>query len=230
MTELYTVSNGNIVFAADVDQLANWINDLVWVNVKYHGAVGDGVTNDDTPLTSAMSALPTTGGVLYFPPNCNCLTSTGLDFTSYANAHVLGGGWSSGMKLANGANKYLIRNATNPQTGMHISGLRLDCNNANQTAASGGIYGYKWRRGLIDFVDIVNPWQAGIYLIGDVGDFGYQNRIDHCWISGERDRKSTRLNSSHTVISYAVFCLKKKKVDLKVAQRIPERISTGCVD
>src|SRR5438034_8769341 len=27
----------------------------------------------------------------------------------------------------------------------------------------------------------------------------------------KRDRKSTRLNSSHTVISYAVFCLKKKK-------------------
>src|SRR5688500_19920742 len=29
--------------------------------------------------------------------------------------------------------------------------------------------------------------------------------------SGARDRKSTRLNSSHLVISYAVFCLKKKK-------------------
>src|SRR5476649_1303654 len=29
--------------------------------------------------------------------------------------------------------------------------------------------------------------------------------------SAGRDRKSTRLNSSHTVISYAVFCLKKKK-------------------
>src|SRR5438132_7742776 len=28
------------------------------------------------------------------------------------------------------------------------------------------------------------------------------------------DRKSTRLNSSHTVISYAVFCLKKKKTVL----------------
>src|SRR5437588_6069172 len=28
---------------------------------------------------------------------------------------------------------------------------------------------------------------------------------------GGIDRKSTRLNSSHTVISYAVFCLKKKK-------------------
>src|SRR2546426_5318147 len=29
--------------------------------------------------------------------------------------------------------------------------------------------------------------------------------------STDRDRKSTRLNSSHLVISYAVFCLKKKK-------------------
>src|SRR2546430_6124379 len=28
---------------------------------------------------------------------------------------------------------------------------------------------------------------------------------------GRRDRKSTRLNSSHSQISYAVFCLKKKK-------------------
>src|SRR2546427_3531165 len=28
-----------------------------------------------------------------------------------------------------------------------------------------------------------------------------------------RDRKSTRLNSSHSQISYAVFCLKKKKTD-----------------
>src|SRR5256885_4536664 len=28
-----------------------------------------------------------------------------------------------------------------------------------------------------------------------------------------KDRKSTRLNSSHLVISYAVFCLKKKKKD-----------------
>src|SRR5438034_8794623 len=31
------------------------------------------------------------------------------------------------------------------------------------------------------------------------------------WVAVREDRKSTRLNSSHTVISYAVFCLKKKK-------------------
>src|SRR5207244_12827636 len=31
-------------------------------------------------------------------------------------------------------------------------------------------------------------------------------------IVGASDRKSTRLNSSHQIISYAVFCLKKKKI------------------
>src|SRR5947208_4941444 len=31
------------------------------------------------------------------------------------------------------------------------------------------------------------------------------------WVWSMQDRKSTRLNSSHQIISYAVFCLKKKK-------------------
>src|SRR2546421_3020693 len=35
--------------------------------------------------------------------------------------------------------------------------------------------------------------------------------------AGHRDRKSTRLNSSHDQISYAVFCLKKKKTRRKLA-------------
>src|SRR5260221_1585679 len=34
-----------------------------------------------------------------------------------------------------------------------------------------------------------------------------------CSTAPTGDRKSTRLNSSHTVISYAVFCLKKKKIN-----------------
>src|SRR5256885_1162406 len=36
-----------------------------------------------------------------------------------------------------------------------------------------------------------------------------------------RDRKSTRLNSSHLVISYAVFCLKKKKPSLSSHASVP---------
>src|SRR3712207_7083123 len=35
-------------------------------------------------------------------------------------------------------------------------------------------------------------------------------------VGGAKDRKSTRLNSSHANISYAVFCLKKKKKKLHI--------------
>src|SRR5256885_5296934 len=41
-----------------------------------------------------------------------------------------------------------------------------------------------------------------------------------------RDRKSTRLNSSHLVISYAVFCLKKKKTRTLFVPRPPSPSTT----
>src|SRR5258708_18446127 len=53
----------------------------------------------------------------------------------------------------------------------------------------------------------------------------------------EEDRKSTRLNSSHQIISYAVFCLKKKKDSQQRIQRdmlqpvhIPDGRSTRDTD
>src|SRR5690242_21187309 len=42
----------------------------------------------------------------------------------------------------------------------------------------------------------------------------------------ESDRKSTRLNSSHMSISYAVFCLKKKKINLHISQKNITMITT----
>src|SRR5690606_41338100 len=39
--------------------------------------------------------------------------------------------------------------------------------------------------------------------------------------AGGKDRKSTRLNSSHVKISYAVFCLKKKKISMVCMQETP---------
>src|SRR5688572_31670196 len=42
----------------------------------------------------------------------------------------------------------------------------------------------------------------------------------------ERDRKSTRLNSSHSQISYAVFCLKKKKQQTDKTTRLISCTST----
>src|SRR5438132_12174673 len=53
-------------------------------------------------------------------------------------------------------------------------------------------------------VSRVSRWCRGIGRAVARGAGGRPGR-------GGQDRKSTRLNSSHTVISYAVFCLKKKK-------------------
>src|SRR5436190_5447219 len=47
---------------------------------------------------------------------------------------------------------------------------------------------------------------APFYLVGSIHALGKKD-----YPLPKPDRKSTRLNSSHTVISYAVFCLKKKK-------------------
>src|SRR5438034_7832924 len=48
---------------------------------------------------------------------------------------------------------------------------------------------------------------------------GFEHEHEHEHDSGpvRGDRKSTRLNSSHTVISYAVFCLKKKKKEKEIS-------------
>src|SRR5258708_31663966 len=56
--------------------------------------------------------------------------------------------------------------------------------------------------------------------------------IDRRLVPGgnQRDRKSTRLNSSHQIISYAVFCLKKKKNRYKVVYLSKQQSSTSRLD
>src|SRR5256885_9862972 len=55
----------------------------------------------------------------------------------------------------------------------------------------------------------------------------HHRRNTCCW--GCRDRKSTRLNSSHLVISYAVFCLKKKKNYTVVQFMLPYITLCNCL-
>src|SRR2546426_6803263 len=68
------------------------------------------------------------------------------------------------------------------------------------------------------------PWRLFFYLrIGGGPQFEMSDRGRHlgqAFPAREGDRKSTRLNSSHLVISYAVFCLKKKKKQIDEYQQI----------
>src|SRR5256885_10835240 len=52
------------------------------------------------------------------------------------------------------------------------------------------------------------------------------NSVNQIYRSG--DRKSTRLNSSHLVISYAVFCLKKKKNKYEIYVHVKNSLSCIC--
>src|SRR2546421_1185760 len=56
---------------------------------------------------------------------------------------------------------------------------------------------------------VVDGLASGISGVVDLANQAVQNKIN-----SKLDRKSTRLNSSHDQISYAVFCLKKKKKQL----------------
>src|SRR2546422_8396143 len=57
-----------------------------------------------------------------------------------------------------------------------------------------------------------NKYSTLMFVIG--GNAPSTNiRVEYLFFGPRVDRKSTRLNSSHGYISYAVFCLKKKKRD-----------------
>src|SRR2546430_5102054 len=62
----------------------------------------------------------------------------------------------------------------------------------------------------------LNPNDAGFYY-NRAANF---HSIGSSIIIEAGDRKSTRLNSSHSQISYAVFCLKKKKIRNSLRHRV----------
>src|SRR5690606_40123537 len=78
------------------------------------------------------------------------------------------------------------------------------------------MYGIEISSGCFIEVDVFHPNNFKAVcnnVVEDSTDVAVCNCVwlDHRKSSVSRDRKSTRLNSSHVKISYAVFCLKKKK-------------------
>jgi hypothetical protein len=152
-----------------------------YVNLLQYCA-GDGVTDDTAGITSALSTLSTTNGGNVLVPAGKTFLTSGNDLSSFAGYLTFSGGGK--FKLKNSSNNFILFSTSGSLTDVIISGVNFDCNNANQTGASGGIYLYKPRRCIIEKCEILNPWQAGIYLIGASGDFGFQNHVHHNWIHG----------------------------------------------
>src|SRR5258708_30754660 len=65
--------------------------------------------------------------------------------------------------------------------------------------------------------------------ISSNGYTNLENFLNGDSITAPGDRKSTRLNSSHQIISYAVFCLKKKNIKQLADARLP-RFEVGRPD
>src|SRR3712207_8017916 len=55
------------------------------------------------------------------------------------------------------------------------------------------------------------------------------SHLQPLFLALQGDRKSTRLNSSHANISYAVFCLKKKKLLCTLFSFFPSTVSSFCL-
>src|SRR3712207_7835799 len=66
--------------------------------------------------------------------------------------------------------------------------------------------------------EVISHWLPFLLLSVPFGQLA--DRYD-CRRIIQVDRKSTRLNSSHANISYAVFCLKKKKIDSTLKSSLP---------
>src|SRR5690606_31555270 len=96
--------------------------------------------------------------------------------------------------------------------GDYLSGRIELKSNINLNLQEGAVITFKSE--IADFLPVVYTRNEGIELYS-LGACIYANDAVNIAITGKGklvDRKSTRLNSSHVKISYAVFCLKKKKV------------------
>src|SRR3712207_7101581 len=98
----------------------------------------------------------------------------------------------------------LFRSAKLPRIEL-IKPSHVICKNTVTSMQAGIVYGYI---GQVDY--IVSKIKQEMIQLGEgepyvIATGGFATLIS------EEDRKSTRLNSSHANISYAVFCLKKKK-------------------
>src|SRR5256886_12969370 len=76
-----------------------------------------------------------------------------------------------------------------------------------------------------DALELPGMLRAVVELVRGEWLAGLRRRVvdEFVALASRQDRKSTRLNSSHSQISYAVFCLKKKKINITPTNSLTEQ-------
>lgn len=147
------------------------------------GADPSGSTDSTAAIQAAVSAAQTSQRPVYFPAGTYKVSSPILIGGGSPGAlKIYGDGWNSQIKLANGANCFIFDTGSggSPQftPGLLIKDLYLNCNGANQTSTSGGIYARGCVFSVFDHVWVDQPYTAGIWFYQDgLGNYGHHNRI-----------------------------------------------------
>jgi len=135
-------------------------------NVALYGANCDGATDFTTQIQNAASAVPSTGGTLYFPRSAGvCIVSSSI---AIANPTVViaDSPTSTGVKLANGAN-HDVFSVNSSNVGFY--NLTINGNGTNQGSAS--YDGIKFATGLsnltVEGCVIENAAKDDVYMISD---------------------------------------------------------------
>lgn len=105
------------------------------INVKDHGALGDGSTDDTKAISDAFTALPSNGGSIYFPSGTYIVS--GPVTINFNNVHVLGAGPASIIKIKDQTNIGYVFYIAGDVQNVEIDQLTIDGNKTNQTGGTG---------------------------------------------------------------------------------------------
>lgn len=166
---------------------ANLPIDLLVVNVKDHGAVGDGSTDDTAAMQSAITGS-VSGAIIFFPAGTYIISATLL---LKANRTYLGAGRTSVIKQKNATLiPYMMDIASgepSPRTDIRIEDIFLDGNRASNTVYTGGS-GFAQNNGLRLFncidctlrnVTIRHCGRDGLVLDGSGEDYDHTTATCH---------------------------------------------------
>ncbi len=135
-------------------------------NVASYGAVCDGSTNFTSQIQAAASAIPSTGGTLYFPKSAGvCIVSSSIVIANPTTV-MADGPVSTGVKLANSSNQHVF-SVTSSNVAFY--NLTINGNGSNQGSAS--YDGISFASGLpnltVQNCTVENAAKDNIYMISD---------------------------------------------------------------